>query len=65
MFSNRLTGYRVSIIVFMDHFIRVFGWYKFSMGNWKKNCFFNKLATTTLLALLLCNRGMYECLVTG
>ena len=35
------------------------------MGNRKKNCFFNKVATTTLLALLLCTRGMYKCLVTG
>ena len=30
----------------------------FSMGNRKKNCFLNYLATTTLLALLLCPRGM-------
>ena len=32
------------------------------MGKGEKNYFFNKLATTTLLALLLCPRGMYECL---
>ena len=32
------------------------------MGNRKKNCFFNKLAATTFLALFLCPRGMCECL---
>ena len=35
------------------------------MGNWEKNYFFNKLATTTSLALLLCSRGLCECLATS